>query len=280
LGRQESAYPSLNEAAQRYGLPLKHDKVAEYWAQGVQTSDIPREIVREYALHDAELHLQVYQKQQERIKPHQVKLLSLHMQDLLVLQDMEWNGMAIDEELSLKKAEEIETKVSAIKDRLVLHHNVPTFNWASNDHLSALLYGGTIEVDTRVPAGFFKSGKKVGEVRYKIETQTYHLPRHFKPLRGSETKKEGVYKVDEPTLLKLGKSDLLEGILEIGKLEKLAGTYYRGVPAFREKSYQPKGYVHPQFNQVVARTGRLSCVKPNLQNVPPEYDICFISRFR
>ena len=163
LGRQESAYPSLNEAAARYGLQLKDDRVSAYWADGVQTSAIPREVLREYALHDAELHLGVYLNQIKRVKPHQEKLLSLHMQDLMVLVDMEWNGMAIDEELSLRKADEIETKISSIKNQLSLHHSVPTFNWSSNDHLSALLYGGTIEVENRIPAGVFKSGKKAGE---------------------------------------------------------------------------------------------------------------------
>ena len=279
LGRQESAYPSLNEAAARYGLQLKDDRVSAYWAEGVQTSAIPREVLREYALHDAELHLGVYLNQIKRVKPHQEKLLSLHMQDLMVLVDMEWNGMALDEELSLRKADEIETQISSIKDKLSIHHSVPTFNWSSNDHLSALLYGGTISVDHRIPAGTYKSGKKAGEVRYKIETQEYHLPRQFKPIGGSETSKERVYKVDEPTLQKLGKSDLLEGILEIKKLEKLNGTYFRGVPSHRELTFQEKGFVHPQFNQCVTRTGRLSCVKPNLQNCPFEFDVIFISRF-
>jgi DNA polymerase I-like protein with 3'-5' exonuclease and polymerase domains len=38
-------------------------------------------------------------------------------------------------------------------------------------------------------------------------------------------------------------------------------------------------YVHGSYNQVVARTGRLSSNKPNMQNNPEVVDRMFISRF-
>ena len=39
------------------------------------------------------------------------------------------------------------------------------------------------------------------------------------------------------------------------------------------------GSIHGQFNQVVARTGRLSSSAPNMQNTPPELDKLLVSRY-
>jgi DNA polymerase I-like protein with 3'-5' exonuclease and polymerase domains len=38
-------------------------------------------------------------------------------------------------------------------------------------------------------------------------------------------------------------------------------------------------YLHGQYNQVVARTGRLSSSQPNLQNQPAEVDQYIISHY-
>ena len=68
LDRQSRAYPSLEGTSQKYGLGGKLDRVAEYWAKGIQTSEIPRDELAEYVLQDVALTHQIYLKQQQQIK--------------------------------------------------------------------------------------------------------------------------------------------------------------------------------------------------------------------
>lgn len=58
---------------------------------------------------------------------------------------------------------------------------------------------------------------------------------------------------------------IAEQLLEYRTLTKLKSTYIDGLL----KAVNPKtGRVHTSFNQVIASTGRLSSVNPNLQNIP------------
>jgi len=108
LGRQLSPYPSLGETALSYNLGTKISVIEdEYWAKGIQTNDIPRDILAEYAIRDAELTYRIFERQRDRLRDNQRILFSLIMQDLLVLQEMEWNGLHFDKELSLRKADEL-----------------------------------------------------------------------------------------------------------------------------------------------------------------------------
>ena len=269
LGRQSPAYPSLDSTAKKYEIGSKSGAVEEYWNNGVNTNDIPREVLAEYALKDAELTYKIYLRQRELL--HQTRLFSLMCQDLLVLQEMEWNGIKIDEELAEQKAQELDNKIAEIQTKLSLYHNVPGFNWASTDHLSALLYGGTIKQKVKEPAGFFKTGPKVGHPKFKWVLREYHLPRIYKPVRNSELKKEGYWSVEEQTLRKLrGDNALIEGILEIKGMEKQISTYLRGFPKKRRESFWNPGMIHSNLNQCVTITGRLSSSGPNCQNLPLE----------
>lgn len=49
LESQNNKYPSLNEALDKYELPRKLDVVkTEYWDKGINTDEIPPDILREY----------------------------------------------------------------------------------------------------------------------------------------------------------------------------------------------------------------------------------------
>ncbi|HXQ33617.1 MAG TPA: DNA polymerase, partial [Anaerolineales bacterium] len=233
--------------------------------------EIPRDVLAEYALKDAELTYKIYLKQREILPPHQQRLFSLMCQDQLVLQEMEWNGLVINENLAEQKAQELETKIQEIQSKLDLFHSVPGFNWASSDHLSALLYGGTITQVVREPNGLYKTGARVGQVKFRRVTRAYHLPRRYKPIKNSALKKEGYWSTDEITLRRLhGNRDLIEGILEIKGMEKLISTYLRGFPKRRRDCFWKPGMIHSSLNQCVVATGRLSSTAPNCQNLPLE----------
>ncbi len=58
-------------------------------------------------------------------------------------------------------------------------------------------------------------------------------------------------------------------IIEFRQFAKLKNTYVDALP---QMIHPETGRVHASFNQVVAATGRLSCVDPNLQNIPVRND--------
>lgn len=63
---------------------------------------------------------------------------------------------------------------------------------------------------------------------------------------------------------------IAEKILEFRTIEKLRSTYIETLP----NEVNPKTHrIHPNFNQSVAATGRLSCQDPNLQNIPVRTEI-------
>ncbi len=281
LGRQASPYPDLDGTALAYDVGRKSTVIEdEYWSKGIQTADIPRDTLSAYAVQDAVLTWRIYHKQQEKVGNHQRVLFSLLMQDLLVLEEMEWNGLRFDKEYSLQKAKEVDARIEGIQQQLDLFHSVPSFNWASNDHLSALLYGGTITERRRIPIGVYKTGAKIGETRFRVEPVEHRLPRRYNPIRGSELAKEGYWSVDESYLAKLrGDKALIGSILEVKGLKKLVNTYLRGLPAKHEEAHQPDGFIHGQLVQCVAATGRLASNSPNLQNISGQATDIFVTRY-
>lgn len=281
LSNQTHRYPSLNEVAQHYGLPVKPDKVKEeYWSKGINTDAIPWDILEEYATHDAQITLEIYKRQNEELRGRQRTLFLLQCQDLSLLREMEWNGIPFDEELCQVRAKELDDKISEINKKLsAIYPNIP-INFGSNDHLSAFLYGGVVKEDSKEFIGYYKTGEKAGQPKYKNVTIEHPLPRLYTPLKGSEMKKEGNYAVDEGTLRKLkGKKAIIDMLLELSKLEKLNGTYYKGLIKLREEMGWEQGVLHGNFNQTTAQTGRLSSSRPNLQNFASELQDIFVSRY-
>lgn len=281
LSRQQHRYPSLDECAEKYLGEKKLDIVkTEYWDKGINTDQIPRNILSEYAKQDIRLTKGVFLTQQKLIPDHQKTLFSIQMQDLLVLQEMEWNGLKFDEDTSTERAKEVEKQIEKIQAELSLYHSVPGFNWSSNDHLSALLYGGSIAIKERVPDGHYKTGDKKGQIKFKILVKDYQLPRLFRPARGSALKKDGYFSVNEEFLTKLkGDNKLLSGIMQIKKLEKRINTYLLGFPKTRIEHNWPKNILHTKFNQCVTGTGRLSSSDPNIQNLDGEVLELFESQY-
>jgi len=281
LSRQTKKFPSLDETCEKYGIPKKYDVVKEeYWNKGIDTCDVPWNILSEYAAHDADVTLQCYHAQLPLLTPAQKILVSLMSQDLLILQEMEWNGITFDEELCYEESILIDNQISEIQNKLAsIYPDIP-INFGSPDQLSSFLYGGTIIEATKVHDGFFKTGKKAGEPKYRNVDVVHQLPRLYTPLKGTEMDKEGKWSTAEPTLKKLkGKKHILDMLLSLAKLDKLNGTYYKGLPLLRQSMQWSKGKLHGQLNQTLAGTGRLSSSKPNQQNFASELQHIFISEF-
>lgn len=68
LRNQTTPYPSLNAVSEYYGLGTKLDVVArDYWDKGIDTPDVPREILKPYLEQDLLLTYQIYLKQLEEV---------------------------------------------------------------------------------------------------------------------------------------------------------------------------------------------------------------------
>lgn len=286
LTDQQHVLPSLDQCSQKYLNESKLDVIKlEYWEKGIDTADIPKELLEEYLLQDLNLTRKVFKQQEELLKrDNKWNLYKLHCADLGVLQDVEYNGILYDKERSKFLADNMQDQVDSIKKSILSFTSCPNFNINSGDHLSCLLYGGTIIDTVRYPVGVFKTGKKIGEVRYKLIDHEYKQERLVEPIKNSELKKENYWSVEEGVLLSLKPKlpkvkQLIKDILQHSKLEKLRSTYYLGIPKLMDKMNWHDNYIHGQFNQCIAVTGRLSSSKPNMQNFDPKAKQLCMSRF-
>lgn len=281
ITRQQQRYPSLEDCAVKYGLGNKIDVIKnEYWDKGINTDQIPWPILREYATMDAVLTYKLYEAQLPFLSGGQIQLLRLLNEDLKVLKEMETNGIIYDQELCTSRSSELQIRIDELSATLNNFYPDVPINWNSPDQLSAFLYGGIIKQEVREHVGFFKSGAKAGEPKYAKRVIEHQLPRLYEPLKGSEMSKEGIFATNADTLLKLkGKQGPLKVLLELAKLDKLNGTYYKGIPDLNAEMNWPQATIHGQFNQVVAQTGRLSCEKPNLQNFASDLQDIFVTRY-
>ena len=281
LSRQTNRFPSLNETCIKYGHPTKRDAVKEdFWDKGIDTDKIPWEILSDYAAFDAHLTYLCYCSQIKLMTPEEIKLCRIQCEDMMILMEMEQNGLPFDEELCDKRSKELDSEIESLKAELkAIYPNVP-INFGSNDHLSAFLYGGIVKEDGKEFVGYFKTGARANEPRYKNITIEHQLPRLYVPLKGSEMAKAGNFATDEGTLRKLkGKKGVLDKILHLSKLEKLNGTYYNGLVKLRKQMNWEPNVLHGQFNQTTAISGRLSSSKPNLQNFATDLQDIFISKY-
>jgi DNA polymerase-1 len=286
LTNQTHTYPSLNQVAEYYGLESKLDEIAkEYWANGIDTPDIPKELLEDYLKQDLKLTKEIYERQVEEVSRNKLlqRLVSLHNQDLLVLEEMEYNGLLYNETKSKELADELEKEIIKIDSLLFRYHSYSDFNPNSVDHLSAFLYGGSIKLRRREPCGIFKSGDRKGQIKERWVDDEIKFERLVRPLKGSELAKEGLYSTDEQTLKSLKGNKVVKEIIQLllkrAELEKRVSTYYRGLVNLRETLKWKEGKIYGQLNQCVTRTGRLSSSRPNLQNFDGEIKQLFYSRF-
>lgn len=287
LSNQETPYPSLAATLEKYGLPPKSNHIEEnYWSKGIDTYDVPWNELVAYNCTDLEIEDALYQKQQSLVPNSKRNLLRLQNQDLLVLLDMECNGIKFDFRTMEEEARRIEAEMLEIETELSgFIQGWPHFNWDSGDHLSCLLYGGTVSVDVGHPYELvLKSGPRKGQAvtRHRWEAITKTFPRLVKPVDGSELKKPGYWSVDEGNLRQL-KADkttkrLIELLLKRSELEKYLGTYLHGIPAHLEKYDWQDEIIHGTLNQCRVITGRLSSEKPNQQNFPDNIMKFIVSR--
>lgn len=156
---QEHSMLSLNEVSVRYGGSLKHDEVAALWAQGVNTPDIPRDLLMRYLAGgenpktgefepgDIQNTLTVFKGQWKRAHQMQMfPLLIMNMRAYAYTVLCKLWGMHVDLALGAQHTKELEDELAALRKQLDEHvSGLPfEFNWGSVKQRSALLFGGDI----------------------------------------------------------------------------------------------------------------------------------------
>lgn len=308
LSNQAHTMPSLNESAARYSLPCKLDVVkSQYWKAGIQTDHIPWDVLSTYCAHDVDLTWQLYQRQRKDFRASVHELLRLQNEDLLYLLKAERNGLKYKFDEAAKLSETTRLEIKEIDEELHKLAGVDGINFNSDDHLSCLLYGGTIYVPYRETyTRTLKDGSTRERERWAVKGIL--LRQMVRPLDGTETKPtsewsedqlssenrerlidpskkpfQRIYSVAEPVISKLKARGKAARIIQLLRsrtaLEKLDSTYYAGMIKRKEEMGWENDEIHGQFNLTVTKTGRLSSSKPNLQNLAGDIKKLFYSRY-
>lgn len=287
IWRQKIPWISLDMCLKEYGFPLKIDIVKEqYWNKGIDTDEVPPEILDEYLCGDLEKTEQVYRAQLHYLadKPHLLKLIQICNEDLLTTFEMEENGIVYDRVGSILHGNEVLRKMEDIYQELKdLVGADCDINWNSPNQCSAVLYGGVINEKYRETYSVtLKSGETKQKERWS--TREVKFPTLYSPPKKWQKAKEGIYSVDEACLKviaedgkKLAKTIAVK-LLEVAKLEKLVSSYLHKYPKLMENR-KWGDFLRGKLVHCVTRTGRLSSNDPNQQNNPPEVNQFIRSRF-
>lgn len=288
LTGQQDKFMSLDKLSTRYGGTLKDNRIKDFWVSGVKTEDIPEEMLSEYLEQDLRNTELIFREQMKKVlDDDKLDLVMAMMDSRLATTAMEFSGMFFDKKAA-KKEQEMLTHILLICEesldvQIYIAHGgtlkKEEVNTKSKEQISRTLFGGVFTYKVDVPMlddtgkeVLFKSGPRKGQVRTKKETHTSLIKGlcEYPPLKEWETKKEGVYKVDEHVLSRvLDKTrrmecnDFIKTLMEIRKLQKDITTYYEGFG----KLVWPDGLIHPNFNHAATSTGRLSSSGPNFQNL-------------
>lgn len=177
LTGQQKQWASLDDLAAKYGGTLKNDEIKALWEAGVDTIDIPKDMLIDYLNGDLSNTEIVFLKQVARARElGMMKSIATHMEALLALTEMEYNGLYIDQKASEEHLERLLPELNEVITKLesYIPDNLPpeaSWNWGSKDHLSALFFGGGVKYKKSV----HKQDPDTGEYLYTKKTEAWYL---------------------------------------------------------------------------------------------------------
>jgi DNA polymerase-1 len=193
--------------------------------------DVELERVKEYAVEDADITLQLKNVFIHGLKEKEVEKVFYEVDNPLVqvLKDMEFEGVKIDVDFLNDYSKELDKEAKAAEERVYKEAGV-RFNLASPKQLGEVLFE-----------------------KLKLDPK-------------AKKTKTGQYATGEDVLQKLQHLHAVPAdVLIFRELTKLKSTYVDALPEL----INPKtGRVHTTYGQAVAVTGRLASNNPNLQNIP------------
>jgi DNA polymerase-1 len=192
---------------------------------------VPAEDLKEYAVEDADVTLQLKYLFEPRLKAEGLSDLSekIEMPLIQVLACMERNGVILNQEELKKITANLRDDIIALENEIYKLAGTE-FNISSPKQLGDILF-----------------------IKLKLDDKA----------RITKTKQ---FITSEEILQRLShKHPIVDKTLEYRGLKKLLSTYVDALPQLIDKK---TGRIHTSFNQAVTATGRLSSNNPNLQNIP------------
>lgn len=156
----QDMYPSLDETAPKYGGTHKVDGVKLLWEQGVRTSEIDPILLHEYLVGPSgdivNTAVCFYGECAVFTERNQMQYVWERQDALLAWAYCEWFGLFVNMPIARKNQEEQEQRIREIKQELqqYIPKDLPEtldFNFGSDFHMSALVYGGPIKYRKKVP---------------------------------------------------------------------------------------------------------------------------------
>lgn len=289
---QQWTFPDLDTACQKRGIPVAKDKtIEEYWKAGINTTEIPWEVIEQRVKVDTHITYLLYKAQLEEFNTWpqaRQNLFRLHCADLLVLHEIERNGVYYAEEASKEEADKTSARLLKLEQELG-QYTPPgvSINLNSPQQVSALLYGGVLTQIQKVPDGVFKTGQKAGQPKFKNQPLEITFTRHMEPLEGSKLADKVSWSSDAKVLGTLLNSrltavarKLIKLLLQYSKEQRSLSSYTQGLPNLRKKMNWPENMLYGRINQCSVVTGRTSSSEPNLQNFDTNLKHLFKTRFQ
>lgn len=159
LSHQTWTYPALDEVAPKHGGTHKVDGIKALWDQGVLTSQMDPALLHEYLMGpcgDIENTALVFYSQMQMLQAKGMWRMYLERcEGMLGFSICEVSGLKIDREVADRNHAMQLQELAGI--RVELEKMIPTdlpetleFNWGSDYHMSALLFGGEVRYRKRV----------------------------------------------------------------------------------------------------------------------------------
>lgn len=153
----QSMYPSLDETAPKYGGTHKVDGVKILWEQGVLTSQIDPMLLHDYLVNGdiPNTALCFYGQCGIFAERGQMQYVWERMDAMLAWAYCEWFGLFVNMPVAKVNQAEQEQRILEIKQELqqYIPKDLPEtldFNFGSDFHMSALVYGGPIKYRKKV----------------------------------------------------------------------------------------------------------------------------------
>ncbi|HEV8506389.1 MAG TPA: DNA polymerase I [Chitinophagaceae bacterium] len=197
--------------------------------------DVELEKIKEYAVEDADITLQLKNVLIPLLKKNNVERVFSEVENPLVkvLMDMEFEGVKIDVDFLNEYSKELEREAKKSEEAVYKQAGV-RFNLSSPKQLGEVLFE-KLQLDPK-----------------------------------ARKTKTGQYATGEDVLMKLAhKNQICMDILAYREYTKLKSTYVDALPLLINRK---TGRVHTTYGQAVAVTGRLASNNPNLQNIPIRSD--------
>ncbi len=172
---------SLNDTAIAYGGTTKIDMVKAMWEDGVNTPDIPKDLLIDYLVGTEEekryggdignTHLVYLGQLKKANKLGMMQVIQERMDGLLATTFMEFTGLHVDR--AFARTYLAEQKAALAKADAELATFIPklpkelTFNWNSPIHKSALIFGGSAKYKKQVSYTDPKTGKPARDKAYE-----------------------------------------------------------------------------------------------------------------